>query len=161
HGANSWLAPLIGTRVERILFCATKADHLHHAQHDRLTAIAEALLREARDRAQYRGAKTRAMAIASLRATVEQTVSHMGRPLDMVRGRDLATGREVALHPGDLPRDPAEVLGAAREGQGGWLDGGYAVMEFAPPRLSRRPGEGPPHIRLDRALEFLIGDRLE
>ena len=33
-------------------------------------------------------------------------------------------------------------------------------MKFAPAPLSLRPGEGPPHIRLDRAAEFLIGDRL-
>nr|MCU0911675.1 YcjX family protein [Paracoccaceae bacterium] len=33
-------------------------------------------------------------------------------------------------------------------------------MAFAPARLSLKPGEGPPHIRLDRAAEFLIGDRL-
>jgi predicted YcjX-like family ATPase len=33
-------------------------------------------------------------------------------------------------------------------------------MGFAPARLHLRAGEGPPHIRLDRAAEFLIGDRL-
>ncbi|MEO1610767.1 MAG: YcjX family protein, partial [Pseudomonadota bacterium] len=38
------------------------------------------------------------------------------------------------------------------------LDGDFNVMQFAPPRLTQ--GEGLPHIRLDRALEFLIGDRL-
>ncbi|WP_147393209.1 YcjX family protein, partial [Paracoccus siganidrum] len=26
--------------------------------------------------------------------------------------------------------------------------------------MTARPGDGPPHIRLDRAAEFLIGDRL-
>jgi len=26
--------------------------------------------------------------------------------------------------------------------------------------VALKPGEGPPHIRLDRAAEFLIGDRL-
>mgnify|MGYP006208295331 CR=1 FL=1 len=26
--------------------------------------------------------------------------------------------------------------------------------------MALKPGEGPPHIRLDRAAEFLIGDRL-
>ena len=31
---------------------------------------------------------------------------------------------------------------------------------FAPPRLRLAEGEGLPHIRLDRAAEFLIGDRL-
>ena len=38
-------------RKKRILFAATKADHLHHAQHGKLTAIMEALTRDARDRA--------------------------------------------------------------------------------------------------------------
>ncbi len=156
-GPNTWLSALWGVRVERILFCATKADHLHHSQHDRLTAIAEALLRDARDRAQFRGARTAAMAIASLRATVEQTVRHDGVAVDCVRGTLLSTGREAVLHPGDLPTDPAQIL--AEDGAH-WQAGDYGVMHFAPPRLNRRPGEGPPHIRLDRALDFLIGDRL-
>jgi predicted YcjX-like family ATPase len=33
-------------------------------------------------------------------------------------------------------------------------------MTFVPARLTLKPGEGPPHIRLDRAVEFLIGDQL-
>ncbi|HLS18353.1 MAG TPA: YcjX family protein [Paracoccaceae bacterium] len=37
----------------------------------------------------------------------------------------------------------------------------FARPEFAPPRWSAAGGNGPPHIRLDRAIEFLIGDRLE
>ncbi|QDL91797.1 YcjX family protein [Paroceanicella profunda] len=161
-GPNSWLSGLLGLRrVERILFCATKADHLHHSQHPRLVSITEALLRDARDRADFRGARTAAMAIASLRATVEQTVTHEGLPLDCVRGILEESGREVVLHPGDLPEDPGAVLAPARDGAPLWLDGDYQVMHFAPPRLTRRPGEGPPHIRLDRALDFLIGDRLE
>jgi hypothetical protein len=64
------------------------------------------------------------------------------------------------MHPGDLPESPEAVLSAARDGAERWLDGDYGVMRFAPPRLTPRPGEGPPHVRLDRALEFLIGDRL-
>ncbi len=67
-GQNGYLSRLFGARrIDRILFAATKADHLHHAQHARLTAITEALLREARDRADFAGAQTAAMAIAALR----------------------------------------------------------------------------------------------
>jgi predicted YcjX-like family ATPase len=40
------------------------------------------------------------------------------------------------------------------------LDGEYQVMNFAPAKLTLKPGEGPPHIRLDRAIEFLVGDKL-
>ncbi len=160
-GRNAFLTQLLrGKRVERILFAATKADHLHHTQHGRLTAIMEALTRDARDRARFAGAQTQAMSLASLRATVEETIEHGGQTLDCVRGRLLDTGKEAAFYPGALPDDPAHLLGPARAGAERWLDQDYQVMTFAPAPLSLRPGDGPPHIRLDRAAQFLIGDRL-
>ena len=161
-GPDSWLADLTGRRIERILFAATKADHIHHTQHDRLAAILQAMLREAGERARFRGAKVETMAIAGLRATAEQEVARDGRLLPMVRGRLLATGREAALYAGELPAEPQRVVAAARNGGAGagLLDGSLKVMDFAPPPPGGRPGGGPPHIRLDAALEFLIGDRL-
>ena len=160
-GRNRFLSSLLGgKRVEKILFAATKSDHLHHVQHPRLTAIMEALTRDARDRAQYAGAGTAAMAIASLRATTEAKLEHGGETLEVVRGRLLDTGKEAAFYPGDLPRDPGHLLNPARQGAEKWLDQDYQVMRFAPAPLNLRPGDGPPHIRLDRAAEFLIGDRL-
>jgi len=160
-GRSAWLARVLGARrVERILFAATKADHLHHAQHDRLAAIMAAMLRTARDRADFAGALTSAMAVAGWRATVEETRTHQGRELPMVRGRMSDGDREAAFWPGELPQDPAHLLSPAQAGATAWLDGDYGAMRFAPPRLTLRPGEGPPHIRLDRAAEFLFGDKL-
>ncbi|QUJ75354.1 YcjX family protein [Sulfitobacter albidus] len=160
-GRNSFLSGLLGgKRVERILFAATKADHLHHSQHARLTAIMQALTREARDKARFAGAKTDALAIASLRATVEDRMTHQGTELDVVRGTLLDTGKQAAFYPGALPEDPSEILSPARAGETEWLAEDYAIMRFAPSPLSLRPGDGPPHIRLDRAAEFLFGDRL-
>ena len=159
-GRNSFLTALVGRRVERILFAATKADHLHHSQHAALTAIMEALMREARDRADFSGAATRGMAIAALRATTEDTIAHGGRDLPAVRGTLLDTGKRAAFYPGALPEDPNRLLVPARQGASRWLDADYEIMRFAPAPLALRPGEGPPHIRLDKAAEFLLGDRL-
>jgi len=160
-GRPGWLSALIGgRRVERILFAATKADHLHHGQHAHLTRFLAGLLRAAKDRADFAGADTAAMAVAALRATVEERHERGGEAVDCVRGRLEGDGREVALFAGELPESPAAMLAAAREGATHWLDADYAVMNFAPARLSQRPGEGPPHIRLDRAAEFLFGDLL-
>ncbi len=159
-GRNDILSRLVrGKRVERILFAATKADHIHHEQHARLTAIMTALTREARDRAQFAGAKTDAISIASLRATTEDMRMVEGEELGMVRGR-LHDGRSVVTFPGHLPEDPAQLLQPARTGAQAWLDGDYDMMKFAPAPLAIRPGDGPAHIRLDRAAQFLIGDRL-
>ncbi len=160
-GRNAFLGRIFkGRRVEKILFAATKADHLHHKQHPQLTAITEALLREARDRANFAGAQTAAMSIASLRTTVEETVEHRDGPLDVVRGTLLGSGKQAAFYPGLLPSDPSHLLSPARAGEADWRDVKYEVMNFAPARLTLRPGDGPPHIRLDKAAEFLFGDKL-
>lgn len=159
-GRNAFLSRLfLGRRVEKILFAATKADHLHHAQHPQLTAIMTALLEDAKTRAEFAGAETSAMAIAALRTTTEATTEHNGRELNVVRGA-LADGRRAAFYPGKLPDDPMQLLSPARKGAETWLDADYQIMNFEPRSLELRPGEGPPHIRLDRALQFLIGDAL-
>ncbi|MGR3433277.1 MAG: YcjX family protein [Shimia sp.] len=159
-GRNAWLTRLLlGRRVDRILFAATKADPMHHEPHGRLTAIMEALTREARDRARFAGAETRAMSLAALRTTVEARVDHEGDMIGMVQGTT-ATGRRAGYYPGALPDDPGRILAPAREGAEGWPFGAVEVMRFAPPVQAIAPGDGPPHVRLDTALEFLIGDKL-
>lgn len=159
-GRNAWLSSLLlGKRVDRILFAATKADHLHHEQHARLTAITEALIREARDRALFAGAETHALSLASLRTTTETTLDHEGQTLAAVAGTT-ETGKRAAFYPGELPSDPARILNPAREAAEAWPFGDVEVMRFRPPVQTIAPGDGPPHIRLDRAAEFLMGDRL-
>lgn len=160
-GRNTWLSGLFGAhRVERILFAATKADHLHHEQHPALTAITASLLAEAKQKADFSGARTEAVSLASLRATVEEVVTRDGVEVPAVRGMLQSTGKPALMYPGALPSDPSRLLSPAREGAEAWLDADYHLMTFAPARLTLRPGEGPPHIRLDRAVEFLIGDAL-
>ena len=136
-GRNAFLTQLFrGRRVEKILFAATKADHLHHSQHGRLTAITEALIRDARDRAHFAGAETQALALASFRATTEDTITHDGAPLDVVRGTLLETGRQAAFYPGALPDDPSRILNPAKDGSETWLDSDYEFMRFAPAPLA-------------------------
>ena len=160
-GQNAFLASLfLGRRVEKILFAATKSDYLHHTQHQQLAAVTEALLTDAKARADFAGAQTAAMAIASLRTTTEDMIDRNGKPLGVVNGVLADTGKRAALFPGRLPDDPSKVLNPAREGSDEWLTSDYKIMSFLPQSVDLKPGEGPPHIRLDRAAEFLIGDRL-
>lgn len=163
-GTNAFLSRLfLGKRVEKILFAATKADHLHHDQHARLTKITEALVSEARGRADFAGAETASLALASVRATTEEERRHEGQSLPCVRGiylnSDGTAGRQAAFYPGALPDDPTQLLHAAREGAPRWLDAEYGNMRFAP-AAGQSATTGLPHIRLDRAAEFLFGDRL-
>lgn len=151
-GRNRILARLLGgRRVEKILFAATKVDHLHHSQHGDLAAFMDSLVRQARDRADFAGAETASLCLASLRATTETTLPRDSGPLDCVQGRVPEKASPVAFHPGAIPKSLNEVLEA--EGRFSLKD-----IAFQPAPLTLLPGQGPPHVRLDRAAEFLIGD---
>jgi predicted YcjX-like family ATPase len=173
-GRSRFLSQILGgKRVEKILFAATKADHLHSAQHGALTGIMQAMLAEAMARADFAGAQTAAMSIAALRCTVEEMLSSAQGAVPAVRGRMADTGRQVALYAGELPTDPLRLLSPARQGAEAWLDADFGLMQFAPAVTKQGGGQisggqisggqvsgGLPHIRLDRAAEFLIGDKL-
>ncbi len=179
-GRSTWLGRLLTRRVDRILFAATKADHLHHRSHDRLEAILRRLTGSAIARAEFAGAEVDVVALASVRATREATVKRKSQLLDCIvgtpeKGQRVGGERfdgteEIAVFPGDLPADPdavfvnpdavfevPEVVSEADAGS-------YRFVRFRPPPLERSVTGSAlslPHIRLDRALQFLIGDRLE
>ncbi len=160
-GKNHILSMITGRKVEKILFAATKADHIHHSQHPRLTGFLEALLADAKDAASWKGAATHGLSLAALRATVEQSAKHEGEMLELVRGILMGSGKEVALHPGDLPADPARLLIPAKQGASTWPEGiSYNLPSFAPPKPGKKARKGLAHIRMDKAAEFLIGDKL-
>jgi predicted YcjX-like family ATPase len=166
QGANSWASALTGRKIDRILFAATKADLLHHSSHDRLEEILKLIVKGAVKRAEFSGATVDVAAIAAIRATREASVKQgretlpciVGVPAAGERiGDDVFDGKtEAAIFPGDLPDDPAKALD-------GSLTDAIRFVRFRPPLLEKAPPlvDSPsfPHIRLDRAIEFLIGDK--
>jgi predicted YcjX-like family ATPase len=175
-GRATWTSALFRPRIDRILFAATKADHLHHTSHDRLERILSRMTAAAIDRAAFAGAQVDVVALAAVRATREASVERgrerlpaiIGTPIagETVGGETFDGQSEVAAFPGDLPEDPEHVFGADGRFKGtsaGTIDeADFRFLRFRPPRAEAAEGKVPvlPHIRLDRALQFLIGDRL-
>ena len=171
-GRNSWLSRILLKRIDRIVFAATKADHLNHVSHDRLEAITARLVEGAMKRAQFAGAQVDVVALAAVRATREATAKQGGEELPCIMGvpeagqklgKKTFTGEEeVAVFPGDLPADPDEAISAAAASPEPG-EGPYRFLRFRPPKAMHTPhGSAPtlPHIRLDAALNFLLADRL-
>ena len=175
-GRRTILSSIFKPRADKILFAATKADHLHHLQHDRLENILSRMVKRATDRSELAGARTDAIAMAAIRATREAVVSRGAEKLPAIVGTPLGNERigdetfdgtkETAVFPGDLP----ELVGGEN---GTWQfkglakashdDSDFRFLKFRPPLLDAAGSAEPalPHIRLDRALQFLVGDRLE
>ena len=177
-GRSGFVSTIFRPKIDRILFAATKADHLHHTSHDRLENILRLLTARAIARAEDVGAHVDVVALAAVRATREARVKQGGilgerSELDAIVGVPLPGERidgeifdgkgEVAIFPGELPADPKAVFRG--DGLGAPHDrADYRFVRFRPPppRLAKDGAPLPlPSIRLDRALEFLLGDRLQ
>jgi hypothetical protein len=179
-GRSTFLSNLFRPRIDRILFAATKADHLHHQSHDRLEAVLRRAVAKAAGQAEVAGAAIDVVALAAVRATREAVVTRGRDKLPSITGTpapgEVANGEtfdgetEVATFPGDLPDNPEDLFDGGFRGLSSTPSDktDFRFLRFRPPRLAREGlahegAEGPflPHIRLDRALQFLIGDRLQ
>jgi predicted YcjX-like family ATPase len=167
-GAGNWLTALFTRRIDKLLFAATKADHIHSSSHDRLEAILRVITDRAMGRASDTGAEVGVQALAALRATREAEakvgnellpcIVGVPMPGERVGGKVFDGKTEAAVFPGDLPANPRDAL------RPNAAPAGLQFVRFRPPRVLPPgiDGEPPPlpHIRLDRALDFLLADWL-
>ena len=170
-GANSWLSSILYRRIDKILFAATKADHLHHTSHDALEAIVKRLAAQAIERADFASAEVDVVAIAAVRSTREGEAKVQGEtlpcifgyPLDgeTIDGRSFDGTQEYGIFPGDLPQGPKALEHVMEKPVN---TDQIKIVRFRPPMLNAADQTRPatfPHIRIDRALNFLLGDRLQ
>lgn len=170
-GRNNFLTSLISRRIDRVLIGATKADHLHQESHDRLEEIVRRLVSRATQKAGYAKANIEVIAMAAVRATRETNARHgrdtlpliVGTPMkgEKIDGKTFNGNTDKRIFPGDLPEDADSFFEHLNDAAAPTPHLNF--VRFRPPRLERT-AEGVtlslPHIRLDRAFEFLFGDWL-
>ncbi|MBB3330340.1 hypothetical protein BDK63_001197 [Halomonas campaniensis] len=148
YGQRSLLSRLFAPRIDRLAIAATKADHVTPEQHGRLVGLLEALLAEPLKDLRFASVPVRALSLASIRASEAREVEHRGQRSPALRGTSL-DGEPLLLFPGEVPdRLPDADF---------WARQGFHFPAFRPLPLE---GGALPHIRLDAALDWLIGDKL-
>lgn len=152
YGQSGRFARLLRPRIDTLLFAATKADHVAHNQHHNLRLLLERMVADAAGSARFEGAKPAFLALSALRSTDTVRTEHQGQVLSCVRGRIKGEDRETVLFPGEIPPELPD--------DEDWQSGRFRFRDFAPRRLRLHGAETPEHVRLDQALEVLIGDRL-
>jgi predicted YcjX-like family ATPase len=171
-GRGNFITSLVSRRIDKVLIAATKADHLHHESHDRLQAIARRIVERASTRIGSSGANIEVLALAAVRATREATAKQDGEDLPVIVGTPLEGEkiagesfdgkRKTAIFPGDLPQNPDsffELVDSTSQA----MPHDINIVRFRPPLIEETDSGvklSLPHIRLDRALDYLLGDRL-
>ncbi|EDN67803.1 conserved hypothetical protein [Beggiatoa sp. PS] len=152
YGKSGVLNKVFGRlKIDKILFAATKADHVTPNQLSHLESFLQNMLATSHNHANFEGVQTETLALASVKCTQAAYTTFQGQRISCIKGIPIDADKPIALFPGEVPTDvlmPEE-----------WVDGRFHFLEFKPPRLANIHGRGLPHIRLDRALEFLLGDK--
>ena len=147
-GLMSWLG---GARISRVLFAATKADHVSSNQHHNLERLLNEMVAREANRIRFRGVETRAVALSAVRCTEDVLGEVQSQTLSMVRGLPAGRDEETALFPGEIPSHfPTEQ---------DWWDGRFRFLDFMPAKITGA-ARGLPHVAMDEAMQYLIGARL-
>ena len=153
YGKRNILTNLLGgARVEKVLFAATKADHIPDLQRDHLAALLRNMAALPALEARGSNADIDVMTLASVASTMEGTQEIDGQRVPVVIGRPVGGLTQAKFFVGQVPIRPPRPEA--------WGTPFLNIPVFEPPAIDAAPVDGIPHINLDLALEYLIGDRL-
>src|SRR5256884_215528 len=143
---------LLGPHIDKVLFAATKADHVPDIQRDHLAVLLRNMAAFPALEVRSSSAQLDVTALASVISTAEDTQEIEGQRLQVVAGRPVGSKTQSKFFVGNVPIRPPPAHA--------WGSPFLNVPVFEPPAIDPSPVEGIAHINLDLALEFLLGDRL-
>ena len=139
-----------GRAPSKVLFAATKADHVTANQFHNLRLLLRAMMADDVGRLPVADVETEFAALSAVKCTANKRVLYQGQQITVLEGVIKNHGAPEQLFPGEIP----EHLPTAED----WASERFRFYDFQPPSLDRDRGRGIPHIHLDKALQFLIGD---
>ncbi|AKH65058.1 MULTISPECIES: YcjX family protein [Photorhabdus] len=151
YGKRTLFRRLFSPCIDKLMFAASKADHVTADQHANLVALLQQLVQEARQNAAFEGISMDCVGLASVRATESGMIEHHGENVPALKGHRLTDGKLLTFFPGEVPRSLPE--------DNFWQKQGFCFEEFSPRQVNI---DAPLlHIRLDTVLEFLLGDKVK
>jgi predicted YcjX-like family ATPase len=143
---------LQSVRIEKVLFAATKADHVPEVQRDHLAALLRNMVALPAIDVSIRYATFDVVAFASVISTEEDTQKIDGHQVQVVVGKPVGSNTRAKFFIGNVPARPPRAEA--------WGKPFLNIPVFEPPVIDASPIDGIAHINLDLALEYLIGDQL-
>ena len=132
--------------VSRVVFAATKSDHVGDRQRENLAALLRRIAEPAA------AVPASYLAIAAVRCTTDITWMLDGRPVSAVQGRRLGEERPIRSFPGEVPHTPP--------GAEFWAHPFLELPQFEPVRPGDGGRGGVPNLGLDTLLTTLLDDVL-
>lgn len=169
YGKSGLFSRLFSPKIDKLLFAATKADHVTPEQHAPLVALLNQLIHQNKHHLNYEAVKLKTLAIASVKATNSGISKHKGEDIPVIQGQRLVTeplntskdsskdksndvfGQKITVFPGAVPSQlPKDDY---------WQSKPFNFIAFAPLNgLAKH--QCLPHVRMDQVLQFLLADKM-
>ncbi|TMM46800.1 YcjX family protein [Colwellia ponticola] len=161
YGKSGIFSRLFSPKIDKLLFGATKADHVTPEQHGAMVSLLNQLVHQNKNQLNYDAVAVKTLAIAAVKATNSGVSKHQGNEVPVIQGRSLAQselsgtasvfGEKITVFPGavpsELPRDNY------------WQSNSFNFIEFAP-LSGLNKHQCLPHVRMDQVLQFLLADKM-
>lgn len=150
YGKRNLLNRFFAPKIDKLMFIATKADHITSDQLPNLTSLMRQLVQDGGRYAEFEGIELDYSAIAAIRCTQQVNVNQNGKSFKAIQGVRSSDGQKVTVYPGSVP---AKLPKAEF-----WTTGKFEFDQFEPQFLEQ--GEPIPHLRMDVVAQFLLGDKI-
>ena len=151
YGKRNLLNRLFSPNIDKLMFVATKADHITTDQIQNLISLMRQLVQEGGRHVEFEGIDTEYTAIAAIRATKQVLVNQNGKQIKAIQGVRSVDKQQITLYPGSVP---SKLPNAEF-----WSKQSFDFDSFEPQVLQQ--GESIPHLRMDAVLQFLLADRFD
>jgi predicted YcjX-like family ATPase len=148
-GKHSLINRLFSPKTDKLLFATTKIDHVTPEQQKNVDKLLQTLIAPVWQYASFEHVELKTMSVSSIQATEYGLVTDSNGKSPALRGRDMGYNA-VTVYPGEVPDNLPHA--------DYWSKAGFEFSPFAPKQYSKL--EPLRHIRIDAALEYLLGDKL-
>ncbi|AOE49361.1 YcjX family GTP-binding protein [Kangiella sediminilitoris] len=149
YGRSNWLKRLFSPTIDKLMIATTKVDLIPPDQHSNIESFMQKMVAQAKNDVGYEGVEVETMAISSVSTSEPVTTEHNGQPMLCVKGLDNDTGEPVLHYPGKVP---STSLSRTE-----WQSLDIDFSTFGIPEI--KADEPLPYIRMDKVLQFLLGDK--
>jgi predicted YcjX-like family ATPase len=152
YGQSSLFSRLFAPKIDKLLFAATKADHVTPEQHHNLVRLLDQLVYQTKHQLNYDVIEMKTLALASVKTTQAGTSRYQGQDIPVLRGKRSENRELITVFPGAVPNKLPE--------QDYWQQKTFNFISFAPMDPIGQH-ECLPHLRMDQVMQFLLSDKMK
>jgi len=159
YGKSGLFSRLFSPKIDKLLFAATKADHVTGEQHAPMVSLLNQLIYQSKHNLNFEAIEMKTLAIAAVKSTHSGKSFHKGQQVSVIQGHTLKSTLEsdegilkkITLFPGSVPEQLPE--------KEFWQECAFNFVNFTP-MSGMKKHQALPHIRMDQVLQFLLADKM-